>query len=570
MYHNHYQNASECSGTGFGGNPSDNQLLKNKLKEANQKAALEDRKLVKYLKSSSKALQDIYRTNSKVSISNFGDKEQVLVDELVNLFRSQVPQEWSKRYNVYSVGLDVCEVIFDSDHLELAAFALGDESSACEGGAVTHTLLTTLQMFAKHAEMIEKQNYIGGSVTKNTRSRAEKEEQKVADLIQKILRVNRNAEKIASKAKASGHICISLLDDDNDVDCDIMGVTTLTEEESKIYKVELGPIRFEIVECLKNHSYGNHMQGSNFNTRKVFKELTSYTTTLPVEHGSSIFVRAIDGRLDLLRALITGPEGTPYANGCFIFDILLPASYPQQPPKFTLRTTGNGSVRFNPNLYKCGKVCLSLLGTWTGPGWIPGSSTLLQVLISIQSLILVPDPYYNEPGYASQKGTLRGDRESENYDRNIRQQTLTWGMKDQLENIGCATCKYPEFVAVIRKHFAVKRATVIRQITKWKNLESHQFESVRQPHCRKHIVADRLFELIETLPIISTFIPPAGTCTNSCAGKRVRGTKRKNSEKVKIKKKQNKQVIELLDDVEIKPAATREKRSDEEIIILLD
>ena len=27
-----------------------------------------------------------------------------------------------------------------------------------------------------------------------------------------------------------------------------------------------------------------------------------------------------------------------------------------------LQTTGGGSVRFNPNLYNCGKVCLSLLG----------------------------------------------------------------------------------------------------------------------------------------------------------------------------------------------------------------
>lgn len=46
-------------------------------------------------------------------------------------------------------------------------------------------------------------------------------------------------------------------------------------------------------------------------------------------------------------------------------------------------------MRFNPNLYNCGKVCLSLLGTWSGPGWDPKTSTLLQVLISIQSLIMV-------------------------------------------------------------------------------------------------------------------------------------------------------------------------------------
>lgn len=34
--------------------------------------------------------------------------------------------------------------------------------------------------------------------------------------------------------------------------------------------------------------------------------------------------------------------------------------------------------------YNNGKVCLSLLGTWAGPSWQPGQSTLLQVLVSIQ------------------------------------------------------------------------------------------------------------------------------------------------------------------------------------------
>lgn len=38
-------------------------------------------------------------------------------------------------------------------------------------------------------------------------------------------------------------------------------------------------------------------------------------------------------------------------------------------------------MRFNPNLYNCGKVCLSLLGTWSGgrgEGWDPHSSSALQ------------------------------------------------------------------------------------------------------------------------------------------------------------------------------------------------
>jgi ubiquitin-protein ligase len=53
---------------------------------------------------------------------------------------------------------------------------------------------------------------------------------------------------------------------------------------------------------------------------------------------------------------VIGPAGSPYENGCFVFDIWLPPSYPSAPPKVLLVTTGGGAVRFNPNLYNCGKV----------------------------------------------------------------------------------------------------------------------------------------------------------------------------------------------------------------------
>lgn len=64
--------------------------------------------------------------------------------------------------------------------------------------------------------------------------------------------------------------------------------------------------------------------------------------------------------------MIAGPEGTPYSDGLFEFDCFIPLQYPNTPPLMTLRTTGGGRVRFNPNLYNDGKVCLSLLGTWPG------------------------------------------------------------------------------------------------------------------------------------------------------------------------------------------------------------
>ena len=96
------------------------------------------------------------------------------------------------------------------------------------------------------------------------------------------------------------------------------------------------------------------------------------------------------------------PENTPYDSGCFLFDIYFPSDYPKSNCKINLMTTGQGNVRFNPNLYNCGKVCLSLLGTWRGGGGNEGwteKSTLWQVLVSIQSAILGSEfPYFNEPG----------------------------------------------------------------------------------------------------------------------------------------------------------------------------
>ena len=67
-----------------------------------------------------------------------------------------------------------------------------------------------------------------------------------------------------------------------------------------------------------------------------------------------------------MKAIIMGAVDTPYALGAFTFDMFMDQTYPSKPPKITLMTTGNGKVRFNPNLYANGKVCLSLLGTWRG------------------------------------------------------------------------------------------------------------------------------------------------------------------------------------------------------------
>ena len=94
-------------------------------------------------------------------------------------------------------------------------------------------------------------------------------------------------------------------------------------------------------------------------------------------------------------ALIIGPEGTPYFGGNYFFEFNYPMDYPHSPPKVTYCTNGE-NVRFNPNLYKCGKVCVSLLNTWRGDQWT-SCQTISTVLLTLCTL-LCEDPLLNEPG----------------------------------------------------------------------------------------------------------------------------------------------------------------------------
>ena len=107
-------------------------------------------------------------------------------------------------------------------------------------------------------------------------------------------------------------------------------------------------------------------------------------------------------------AMIRGPSGTPYADALFFFSFEFPMDYPFTPPK-VLILTGDGKTRMHPNLYVQGKVCLSILGTFTGPSW-SANMTLETILLNLQSL-LDENPLANEPAFA--RGTLADPRHKE-------------------------------------------------------------------------------------------------------------------------------------------------------------
>ncbi|KAJ6800448.1 putative ubiquitin-conjugating enzyme E2 24 [Iris pallida] len=168
----------------------------------------------------------------------------------------------------------------------------------------------------------------------------------------------------------------------------------------------------------------------------------------------TIFVRVYEDRMDLLRAVIVGPAGTPYHDGLFFFDAYFPPNYPHAPPMVHYHS---GGLRLNPNLYACGKVCLSLLGTWSGSGcenWDRSKSTMLQVLVSIQALVLNAKPYFNEPGYAHSAGHPHGEKLSLAYNED----TFLLSCKTMLYSLRKPPKHFEDYVA---GHFCNKGHAIL-------------------------------------------------------------------------------------------------------------
>jgi ubiquitin-conjugating enzyme E2 O len=149
--------------------------------------------------------------------------------------------------------------------------------------------------------------------------------------------------------------------------------------------------------------------------KRISKEHKILSSSLP---KGQIYVRTYESRLDLLRCLIVGPPDTPYEDAPFLIDLHLGSKFPEEPPTAHFHSWTSGLGRINPNLYEEGKICLSLLGTWPGKGsgesWSRDAS-ILQLLVSLQGLVLVRNPFFNEAGFEGLEEDSRYKTEAAQY-----------------------------------------------------------------------------------------------------------------------------------------------------------
>ncbi|KAF2488876.1 hypothetical protein BU16DRAFT_586665 [Lophium mytilinum] len=208
---------------------------------------------------------------------------------------------------------------------------------------------------------------------------------------------------------------------------------------------------------LSSHFFGipaaNMQNGAPGRMRKIMTELTTLKTGLP----PGIFLLFGSSRIDVMKAIIVGPEDTPYELGLFEFDILLPSEYPNKPPMFFFRGA-EGKLLVSPNLHADGEVCLSILNTFHGSPWNPRESTLLQVLVSIQAMLFCADPFSTNPGQTATAGTYTS--RVWNYD--IQYVTMRYAQHAWLSG------RFnPLWSDVVNAHFRAHATQLLALVKKW-------------------------------------------------------------------------------------------------------
>ena len=243
-------------------------------------------------------------------------------------------------------------------------------------------------------------------------------------------------------------------------------ITQVDLNTKQMYEETMKKMQFGIYDISESHRFYDNITAKldMKATMRMISEVSSFKHGLPLNWDSTIWVRVSKKYLNVFSFFISGPKDTPYENGIFEFHATFPADYPESAPKVLLHTTGKNTVRFNPNLYNCGKVCLSLLGTWSGQEgekWNSKTSTFLQVLVSIQSLILVENPYFNEPSYEKRMNTVQGKIDSNNYNAPLYIGTIKYAIIDMIKN------PPPAMEDVIKFHFSCKKDEIIETTQKW-------------------------------------------------------------------------------------------------------
>lgn len=185
-------------------------------------------------------------------------------------------------------------------------------------------------------------------------------------------------------------------------------------------------------------------------------------------NDQGIFYKHDDEKVNLGYCMIIGPSDTPYQNGYYFFKFEYPEEYPFVPPKVTFYNNDK-NTRFHPNLYRNGKVCLSILNTWKGEQWT-SCQNISTVLLTILS-ILNDTPLLNEPGIT------KAHRDYNNYNLLITYKNIEHSILSNLIAFIDTTTIFRCFKDELINHFIKSKNQIKEQIEKMKNFDNKEIST---------------------------------------------------------------------------------------------
>ncbi|KAK9710751.1 Ubiquitin-conjugating enzyme [Popillia japonica] len=119
--------------------------------------------------------------------------------------------------------------------------------------------------------------------------------------------------------------------------------------------------------------------------QRLKRELSKFEKKPP----KGIWFSPKEDKLNIFEASLIGPENSPYSDGLFKLEILIPDNYPFLPPSIKFLTKV-----YHPNIDDNGRICLDLIKMPPAGNWKP-TIGIEGLLIAIQMLLQNPNP--NDP-----------------------------------------------------------------------------------------------------------------------------------------------------------------------------
>jgi len=179
---------------------------------------------------------------------------------------------------------------------------------------------------------------------------------------------------------------------------------------------------------------------SKNNTKRLLLDVADIMKNPLTEQG--IHYIHDEGNMFKGTAMIIGPSDTPYADGFYFFKFKFPKEYPFKPPTLTY-CTNDGTTRFNPNLYRNGKVT--------------SCQSIRSILLTLVTL-LNENPLTNEPGFPATH------RSCMPYKRMIEYMNFKISILGML-NKGSLQPKFSTYYPILKKYFMENKNQIMERIT---------------------------------------------------------------------------------------------------------